>query len=288
MLPFRERRRRPEHAFDGDSSVESDADLVVAMRATNDDAVETLFHRYGRLVYRVALDILRDAGEAEDVTQEIFLEIYRKAHLYDPSRGTVRVWFLQYAYHRSLRRKLSLLRRASYIAEPLDDETWAAEGCRAQLTPEERRWVLRAALAQLPARQRATLELTCFEELTLRDVAARLRVSLGCARHYYYRGLARLQAWARSATLRDPASRTAGHPDRVSLDEPVQLVPRETEVAGGASVPEGLPFQGRGHARSRGERLEPPRRGRGAGGRPLGPDRLAPGEVLREVLGPQQ
>ena len=289
MLPFRERRRRSERGGDGEPSVESDADLVVAMRATNDDAVETLFHRYGRLVYRVALHILRDAGEAEDVTQEIFLEIYRNAHLYDPSRGSVRVWFLQYAYHRSLRRRLTLLRRAGYLAEPLDDDTCAAEGYRPQLTPEERRWVLRAGLAQLPARQRATLELTCFEDLTLRDVAARLRVSLGCARHYYYRGLARLQAWARAATLRDPASCTAGHPDPVSLDEPVQLMPGEAEVAGGASVTEGVPFQGRGHPCGRRERLEPrPRPGRGAGGRRLGRDRLAPGEILREVLGPQQ
>ena len=52
---------------------------------------------------------------------------------------------------------------------------------------------------ELPERQRATLELACFEELSLRDVAERLGVSVGCTRHYYYRGLARLQAWARVA-----------------------------------------------------------------------------------------
>ena len=43
-----------------------------------------------------------------DLTQEVFLEIFRKAHLYDPSRGSVKVWLLQYAYHRTLRRKAML------------------------------------------------------------------------------------------------------------------------------------------------------------------------------------
>jgi RNA polymerase sigma-70 factor (ECF subfamily) len=256
------------------------------MRATSDEAMETLFHRFGRLVYRVAFQILRDAGEAEDVTQEIFLELYRKAHLYDPSRGSVRVWILQYAYHRSLRRKVALLRRAGYLAEPLDEDTWTADGHPTQLTPEERRWVLRAALSQLPARQRATLELTCFEELSLRDVAARLRVSLGCARHYYYRGLARLRAWARAATLTDPALRALGGTNRVSLDKAIQLVPREAELAGGAPLPERVPFEDRDHPRGRGQRLEPRRRRRASGRR--GTEAVASGEALRQVLGPQQ
>src|SRR5215469_8179310 len=99
----------------------TDADLIAQLRSANGDALGALFHQYARLVYRVALQILRDAGEAEDVTQEIFLEIYRKAHLYDPARGSVRAWLLQYAYHRSLRRKDTLRRRAAYRAQPLDE-----------------------------------------------------------------------------------------------------------------------------------------------------------------------
>lgn len=173
-----------------------DAELMAGMHVTNGDALAALFRRYVRLVYRVAFDILRDAGEAEDVTQEIFLEIYRKAHLYDPSRGSVKVWLLQYAYHRSLGRKDALRRRAAYGSEPLDEVERLAHGRPWDLTREECRWVIRAGLAQLPERQRATLELACLEELSLRDVAERMRVSLGCARHYYYRGLARLRSWA--------------------------------------------------------------------------------------------
>jgi len=59
----------------------ADAILVAEMHLPESDALAALFHRYIRLVQRVAADILRDDAEAEDVTQEVFFEIYRKAHL---------------------------------------------------------------------------------------------------------------------------------------------------------------------------------------------------------------
>ena len=174
-----------------------DVDLVADLHAPGSDALAVLVRRYSRLVQRIAADILRDEGEAEDVTQEVFLEIFRKSHLYDPSRGAVRVWLLQYAYRRSIRRKHALRRRAAYRGAPLDGIDALDRERRPDLTRQECRWVIRRGLAQLTAEQRATLELVCLEEATLREVAERLRVSLGCARHYYYRGLARLRAWAR-------------------------------------------------------------------------------------------
>ena len=179
---------------DGDKT---DAELVREMCGKRGDALERLFHRYVRLVTAVAHRILNDRAEAEDVTQEVFLEIYRKAHLYTPARGSFRVWLLQYVYHRTLRRKAVLRRRAAYGGEPIDTIAEPTSDHRHGLTPDERRWVLNSLLAQLPSRQRATLELTCFEDLPLRDVAERLGVSVGCTRHYYYRGLARLQRCAR-------------------------------------------------------------------------------------------
>jgi RNA polymerase sigma-70 factor, ECF subfamily len=186
----------------GHQPARSDAELVAELHAPNGDAFGTLFRRYARLVHRVAADILRDAGEAEDVTQEVFLEVYRNSHLYDPTRGSVRVWLLQYAYHRTLRRKQALRRRAAYRGESLDEIESVVDDPRRRLTRQECRWVIRAGLEHLPERQRTTLELACFEELSLSDVAKRLSVSLGCARHYYYRGLARLKVWASSREAR--------------------------------------------------------------------------------------
>ena len=180
-----------------DAREKSDAELIGEVCAERPGALESLFHRYVRLVSGIARRILHDQAEAEDITQEVFLEIYRKAHLYSPARGSFRVWLLQYVYHRTLRRKAVLRRRVSYAAEPIDAVDEPAADCWRPLSQAECRWVLRIALAQLPNRQRKTLELTCFEDLPLRDVAERLGVSVGSTRHYYYRGLARLQQWAR-------------------------------------------------------------------------------------------
>jgi RNA polymerase sigma-70 factor, ECF subfamily len=187
-------------SIDGNSAPDckrTDAELLGDICAHKADALDDLFQRYVRLVTGIAHRILDDRGEAEDITQEVFLEIYRKAHLYTAERGSFRVWLLQYVYHRTLRRKAALRRRAAYRGEQIEVLDERVSNRRPRLTQEECRWILRTGLAQLPTRQRATLELTCFEDLPLRDVAERLGVSVGCTRHYYYRGLARLQHWAR-------------------------------------------------------------------------------------------
>jgi RNA polymerase sigma-70 factor, ECF subfamily len=189
----------------------SDAELLRDICADKADALESLFHRYVRLVNGIAHRILHDRAEAEDITQEVFLEIYRKAHLYTAERGSVRVWLLQYVYHRTLRRKAALRRRAAYRGERLETLDERVPVHQPRLSPDECRWVLRSGIAQLPTRQRATLELTCFEDLPLRDVAERLGVSVGCTRHYYYRGLERLRYWARITDRRSSAAdRNAG------------------------------------------------------------------------------
>jgi RNA polymerase sigma-70 factor (ECF subfamily) len=205
-------RRVVDTSQRGDAAEKADAVLIAEMHLPESDALAALFRRYIRLVHRVAANILRDHAEAEDVTQEVFLEIYRKAHLYDPSRGAVRVWLLQYAYRRSVQRKNVLRRRAAYRGEPLDGVDTTPRGRPRALTGEECRWFIRRGLAQLTAPQRATLELACLEDVSLQDVAKRLCVSVGCARHYYYRGLARLRAWAQAGLLLADAERSMPSP----------------------------------------------------------------------------
>lgn len=259
-----------------------DVELVADLHQPGSDALAVLFNRYIRLVYRVAVEILRDEAEAEDVAQDVFLEIYRKAHQYDPSRGPVKVWLLQYAYHRSLRRKEALRRRAAYRGEVLDTQDAsdpADDGRHGALTRQECRWMIHTGLALLPERQRTTLELACLQELSLRDVADRLRVSVGCARHYYYRGLRRLRAWAQVASVRGlptltaqrlpsnaPRTRAgdrprlqssdraghkrgrgadarARHGNLVALEQTIELVPRQPERDGGPPAVEVAPFE---------------------------------------------
>jgi RNA polymerase sigma-70 factor, ECF subfamily len=162
------------------------------------------------------MDILRDVAEAEDVTQDEFLEVFAKAHQYDPSRGGVRVWLLHCAYHLSFRRKPSSGRRQESQSDMLDERlSQRVIGLR-ELTPQERRWLLRSALAHLPTNQRATLELVCFEDLDLHEVAQRLHDSWGSARHYY-RGLRNLRSWFREQASVNPVAGTAGRTQEVGM-----------------------------------------------------------------------
>src|SRR5207245_10353907 len=78
-----------------------------------------LFGRYLRQVLGVAVIILRDAGEAEDLMQDVFLEIYKRACLFDASKGSAKTWILQYAYHRSMNRRQYLIARRFYKSEEI-------------------------------------------------------------------------------------------------------------------------------------------------------------------------
>src|SRR5437899_9946040 len=92
----------------------SDEDIVLEVQRGNGDAFAVLFDRYHRLVLMTALKIVRDVSEAEEVTQNVFFEIYQAAGKFDPARGTLKVWLLQYAYHRSINRRNYLLLRQFY------------------------------------------------------------------------------------------------------------------------------------------------------------------------------
>jgi hypothetical protein len=83
----------------------ADEQLIQQIVAGNQDALAVLFDRYHRLVFDVAFRIVRDPGEAEEVVQTVFLDIYRAVANFDARKGIPKVWILQYAYHRALHRK---------------------------------------------------------------------------------------------------------------------------------------------------------------------------------------
>src|SRR5271170_2606424 len=99
----------------------SDAELMVHLQAGCNDALAVLFDRYHRLVLSIALKIVRDPGEAEDVVQSVFLEIFRSVAQFDPAKGTTKVWVLQYAYHRAINRRQHLNARNFYSQTSIDE-----------------------------------------------------------------------------------------------------------------------------------------------------------------------
>ncbi len=180
----------------------SDEDVMERLRKGQPDALPILFDRFYRLVLRIASRILRDPGEAEDVMQEVFLEIFNKAAQFDPAKGSAKTWILQYAYHRSLSRRQYLALRNFYDRRQIGERQFS-ESCSLDvswrgLTVQEWRRVIEQGLATLNEKQRKTLELACFQGLLLSEIAERTKESLPNVRHYYYRGLEGLRKFVQA------------------------------------------------------------------------------------------
>jgi RNA polymerase sigma-70 factor, ECF subfamily len=142
---------------------------------------------------KIALRILRDAGEAEDLMQEVFLEIFKKAAQFDPAKGSLKTWILQYAYHRSLSRRQYLALRNFYDRQQITEreltESNSVGVSWRGLTFQEWRRVIEQGLATLNEKQRQTLELACFQGLLLSEISEQMKESRSNVRHHYYRGL---------------------------------------------------------------------------------------------------
>lgn len=145
--------------------------LVARLAAGDAQALAEFYDRYAGLVNGLALRILRDAADAEDVVQEVFLQAWRQADRFDAQRGTPEAWLCTIARTRALDR---LRRRASRREDPPEAAPAHAETPR----PVEALSV-RAALAALSDGQRRALELAYFEGLTQTEIAARLDEPLG-------------------------------------------------------------------------------------------------------------
>jgi RNA polymerase sigma-70 factor (ECF subfamily) len=182
-----------------------DEELFAYVVAGYNDALTVLFDRYHRLVYSVALRIVRDTGEAEEVVQTVFLDIYRAAAKYDRNRGVLKVWILQYAYHRALHRKRHLVANRFYRWEELEAaaETGAQSAFGANV--HESVHLAEEMLQKLKPRQRQVVELTYFEGLTAEEVAVRLKESVYVVRHDLHRGLAKLRkAFSKAESKENP------------------------------------------------------------------------------------
>jgi RNA polymerase sigma-70 factor (ECF subfamily) len=187
---------KPERALYAELLGLSDEQLMQVLQAGNTDAFAVIFKRYHRLVHVTALRILRDAAEAEDLTQTVFLEIYRNAGQYDPARGTLKVWLLQYAYSRSMNRRNYLAVRQFHNQTGVDAiEDGHSIWSPVRLAVQESVQLTSEVLAILPEAQRRTVEMFFFQGLTLKEIAERRHETLSNVRHHYYRGIERLRSY---------------------------------------------------------------------------------------------
>jgi len=172
-----------------------DEALMEQLQLGHNDALAVLFDRYARMVMNIALRILRDSGEAEDLMQSVFLEILRTAPQFDPAKGSAKLWLLQYAYHRSFNRRGHLALRGLYDIPELEREDNAGPISREfySFFNLESSHLVREALRCLRGREREVLEMAFYEGLTMREISEKINETFDSVRHNYYRGIEKLR-----------------------------------------------------------------------------------------------
>jgi RNA polymerase sigma-70 factor, ECF subfamily len=148
-------------------TVEDDASLLALVRNGDEQAMAALFDRYSKIVYSVALRVLRDPAAAEDVLQEIFMQVWRNPESFTSARGSLAGWLAVVARNRSI----DTLRRR----RPTDSVEDVVLASSTDTASEVERSSLmeraRGVIATLPGEQRKTLEMAFFDGLTHSEIA---------------------------------------------------------------------------------------------------------------------
>ena len=181
--------------------------LLTQLQSGNQEALGCLFERHKQVVRGIAFRILRDAAEAEDLVQDLFMFIQRKCAIFDSSKSSARSWIIQMAYHRAIERRRYLTTRHFYsrddgerlhnqaVGTPTSESDYSAEAVFGRNGLEK-------VFETLSEDQRETLRLHFFEGFTLAEIAVKLGQPHGNVRHHYYRGLDRLRKQMFETTVR--------------------------------------------------------------------------------------
>lgn len=198
--------REPDGALrTEDGQVQLDLAVLLERCGTGDrEAFAAVYDRVAGRVNGLTRRIVRDAAQAEEVTQEVLLDVWRKAAAFDPSRGSALSWVLMIAHRRSVDRV-----RASQSQSARDDgyeshrPPQLADPTAEDATDRVRSVAVRAAVAQLSEGQRRALEMAYFEGRTHREIAEELEIPLGTAKTRVRDGLRHLRQTLREEGERD-------------------------------------------------------------------------------------
>jgi RNA polymerase sigma-70 factor (ECF subfamily) len=176
-------------------SIRDDDDLLVACAEGDEQALGSLYDRFGKVAYGLAVRVLRDPALAEDAVQEAFLDVWRQAASFDRSRGAPSTWILTIVH----RRAVDLVRSQTHFnALPDQLGATAARAVLAESTDDdvalrEARGKVRAALAKLSRAEREVLYLAYWFGLTQSQIASALGIPAGTVKSRTFNALARLR-----------------------------------------------------------------------------------------------
>lgn len=168
---------------------QGDAALVARMRAGDQSAMADLYDRYSGVVYGVALRVLANTTAAEDVVQEVFLQLWRNPQAFDADRGRLAPWLAVIARNRAIDHLRKRPPEDDIDELPISTGV-DLESDSAQKLAIER---VRGVLAQLPQEQRKTLEMAFFEGMTHTEIAGKTGEPLGTVKTRIRTGLLALR-----------------------------------------------------------------------------------------------
>ena len=173
-----------------------DSELLVRVGSGDEAAFAQLYDRFAPGLYSLVLKIVRDEKEAEDVLQEGFAHVWRRATSYDPARSSAFTWAVMVFRHRAIDRLRGRQRRERVVEragdDPLQSPSSDTQSAEVPAMHEEVTMV-RLALDQIPAEQKQAVELAFFAGLTHEEIAERLATPLGTIKARIRRGLLRLR-----------------------------------------------------------------------------------------------
>ena len=181
--------------------------LLTRISEGDQEALGFLFQRYGSILRSIAARILGDGSEAEDLVQDLFLFIQRKAVIFDSAKSSARSWIVQMVYHRAISRRRYLVTRQFYTHKQIECISEQVVGAATTENDYSAETVfgrngLEKVIESLSEDQRQTLKLHFFEGYTLAEISDKLGQPHGNVRHHYYRGLAQLRKHMSGSNVR--------------------------------------------------------------------------------------
>lgn len=175
-----------------------DETLISLICQGDGEALSLLFRRYARVVRGVALRVLKDTSEADDLLQDIFVLIHRLCRTFDSSKASAQFWILQITYRRAISRRRYLNSRHFYTQVELDDQSFHIAEPRSRHFDDPIDQIvaeldLQKMFGTLSEDQQKTLRLHFIEGYTLDEIAKMLGQTKGNVRHHSFRGLERLR-----------------------------------------------------------------------------------------------
>ncbi|MDB5035128.1 MAG: sigma-70 family polymerase sigma factor [Chlorobi bacterium] len=182
----------------------TDIQLLECVAAHNTAAISTLYDRFSKLMYGIILAVVRDTDDAEDILQEVFVQIWKNASTYQPALGSPKTWMARLAHNRSvdlLRSKRYRQRKSEVTgldsgnidvtppAEYVDNNTWR------QTVQNEQAGYISRALARLPHEQRNLIDMAFLQGYTHQEIATATDIPLGTVKTRIRSGMQELRSY---------------------------------------------------------------------------------------------